>query len=161
MIVVGDGDSDLDCDLGHVLSTLSTCWTPCLFPHSADQGASFMPSVSKHLQRLCVLGLVAGSVFGEMTKTWPLTSRSSGIEEVKVKIFKGIQTHWGVCLTQMQWLFVCLFLCVTVLTYFCFFYDVKRRLPTSLLFENVFFSWSKRIMREFQSFSLQISLEIS
>lgn len=78
-----------------------------LFPHSADQGASFMPSMSKHLQRLrvlgLVLGLVAGSVFGEMTKT----SRSSGIEEVKVKIFKGIQTHWGVCLTQMQWLFDC------------------------------------------------------
>lgn len=63
---------------------------------------------------------MAGSVFGEMTKTWPLTSRSSAIEEVKVKIFKGIQTYWGVCLTQMQWLLVCLLLCMSVLTHFCF-----------------------------------------
>lgn len=67
---VGDGDYDLDCDLGHVLCALSACSTPGLFPHSAEQGASFMHPLSKHLQRLCcVLGLVAGSVFGEMTKT--------------------------------------------------------------------------------------------
>lgn len=96
--------------------------------------------------------LVAGSVFGEMTKTWPLTSGSSGIEEVKVKIFKCVQTRWGVCLTQMQWLFVCLF--YFYVWQFLHTYGIKGRPPTSLLCWNVFFIWTKRIMYEFQSFSL-------
>lgn len=54
----------------HTLYSLNSLMSP----HSADQGASVMHSFSKHLQRLCcVLGLMAGSVFREMTKTWPLT----------------------------------------------------------------------------------------
>lgn len=68
---------------------------------------------------------------------WP---RSSGIGEVKVKIFKLIRIHWVVCLTQMQ-MVVCLFLCVTVFTYSCFL-KCKGKTPTFLLYRNVFFSWT-------------------
>lgn len=97
-------------------------------PSLGRPGASVVHSVSKHSQRLCCgLGLVAGSAFREMTKTWPLTSGSSGIGEVKVKIFKLIQIHWEVCLTQMKCLF-CLFLCMTVLTYSCLL-KVQREDP--------------------------------
>lgn len=82
---------------------------------------------SANLQRLwCVLGPVAGCVFGDMTKTWPLTL-SSGLCEVKVRIFKLILSWEGTWPGGSVCLLVCFFF------FFCDSWTIKRIWASKLL----------------------------